>query len=341
MRAELTQRTADLPVAGKPCPQFVFANDQDYAYGRFLLDPNSQTNVMDRIGAMPDVFRRSLLWGSLWDSVREAGLAPRDYTVLASKLLPAEADESLAQSILARATTAMHRYLSDDARLELVPTFETLAANQMIQSPDAGLRIVWFRGFVRLAETPSARAKLKALLSGQLSAPGIELRPLDRWNIVTALIASGDPEADALLNTEKLHDKSGDAEEYAYAAQAAQPGAATKQQYFADYLHNSSRPEDWIEQSLAAFNYWNQTKLTEPYVQPALEALPQIKRERKIFFLVDWLDAFLIGQQSPAARDQVYEYLKTPDIDQDLRLKILQVVDELDRTVAIRQKFPR
>ncbi len=76
-------------------------------------------------------------------------------------------------------------------------------------------------------------------------------------------------------------------------------------------------------------------------MQPALEALPQIKRERKIFFLVDWLDAFLGGQQSPAARDQVYEYLKTPNIDQDLRLKILQVVDELDRTVAIRQKFPQ
>ncbi len=45
---------------------------------------------MDRIGAMPDVFRRSLLWGSLWDSVRQAELAPRDYVALAAKLLPAE-----------------------------------------------------------------------------------------------------------------------------------------------------------------------------------------------------------------------------------------------------------
>ena len=76
-------------------------------------------------------------------------------------------------------------------------------------------------------------------------------------------------------------------------------------------------------------------------MQPALEALPQIKRERKIFFLVDWLGAFIGGQQSPAAQEQVYEYLKTANIDQDLRLKILQVADELDRTVAIRQKFPR
>ncbi len=90
-------------------------------------------------------------------------------------------------------------------------------------------------------------------------------------------------------------------------------------------MHNSSRPEDWIEQSLGAFNYWNQSPLTEPYLKPALEALPQIKRDRKIFFLVDWLDAFLGGQQSAAAQAQVHEYLKTATIDTDLRLKILQV----------------
>ena len=74
---------------------------------------------------------------------------------------------------------------------------------------------------------------------------------------------------------------------------------------------------------------------------PALNALGQIKRDRKIFFLVDWLDAFLGTQQSPAAQAQVRDYLKTATLDPDLRLKILQSVDELDRTVAIRAKFPQ
>jgi aminopeptidase N len=341
IRTELAQRSVELPVTGKSCPRFVFANDQDYAYGRFLLDARSQTVVMEQIGAMPDVFQRSLLWGSLWDSVRQADLAPRDYVNLAVKLLPAERDESLTQSVLAHATTALHRYLSDDARNEMLSALESLAANQMAQSPDLGLRIVWFRGFVRLAKTPSGLAKLKALLNGQLSIPDVDLRPLDRWNLVTALIASGDPEADALLNSEKQTDRSGDGEEYAYVAEAARPNAGAKQQYFDDYLHNVSRPEDWVEQSLGAFNYWNQSQLTEPYLKPALEALPQIKGDRKIFFVLDWLAAFLGGQQSPAARERVYEYLKTATMDQDLRLKILQEVDELDRTVAIRQKFPQ
>jgi aminopeptidase N len=75
-------------------------------------------------------------------------------------------------------------------------------------------------------------------------------------------------------------------------------------------------------------------------LKPALDGLPQIKRERKIFFVLGWLNAFIGGQQSAAARLQVREFLNTGAIDKDLQLKILEVYDELDRTVKIRQRYP-
>jgi aminopeptidase N len=157
---------------------------------------------------------------------------------------------------------------------------------------------------------------------------------------VTALIAGGDPQADAVFNAEREHDHSGDGQKYAYVAEAARPDHKTKQKYFDDYLHNPARPEDWIAESLGVFNYWNQSALTEPYLKQSLDALPQIKRERKIFFLVEWLSAFVEGQQSASAQIEVAEYLRTASLDKDLQLKILQVADELDRTVNIRRKFP-
>jgi aminopeptidase N len=79
--------------------------------------------------------------------------------------------------------------------------------------------------------------------------------------------------------------------------------------------------------------------LTAQYIEPALEALPQVKRERKIFFLVGWLDAFMDGQQSKASLETVQHYLATANPDPDLRLKILEAMDELDRTVRIRAKY--
>ena len=230
--------------------------------------------------------------------------------------------------------------MSATTRGEFVPGFEEMAAEHMVHSPEQGLRIIWFRGLQGVAESRRGRDDLKALLDRKLSVPGVELRELDRWNMVTALIALRDPDANAVFRAEQEHDKAGDAAKYAYIAEAARPDAQTKKKYFDDYLHDASRPEDWVEESLDAFNYWNQSELTAPYLKPALEALPQIKRERKIFFLLAWLEAFIGGQQSAQADAQVYDFLRMAKVDRDLQLKILQVVDELDRTVKIRQKFP-
>jgi aminopeptidase N len=341
LRAQLSEAKAEIKEApGKPCPEFVFANDQDYAYGRFLLDEHSQQTVKEKLGGVQDLFERMLLWGSLWDSVREAKLAPRDYLELAQRLLPDEKDESLAQSIIGHVTTALHRYVDAEVQQQFVPGFESVAADLMMHSPDQGLRIIWFRALRGLAQTPTGRDQLKALLNGKASVPGVELRQLDRWSMVTALAALKDPEADAVFAAEQKRDSSGDGQKYAYAAEAARADAATKQQYFQEYLHNPVRPEDWVEQSLGAFNYWNQAELTRPFLKPALDALPQVKRERKIFFLLTWLNAFIGGQQSVAAQAQVHEFLKTANLDRDLQFKILEVVDELDRTVRIRQRFP-
>jgi aminopeptidase N len=341
IRVELNGKNFEVPdVKGAECPNFIFANEEDYAYGRFLLDPRSGEVVIGQLGEIHDLFRRTLLCGSLWDSVRQSELAPRDYLAPALKLLPGESDETLARSLLSHSVTALHRYVSSATRSEYVPRFEALAAERMLHAAEADLRIMWFRSLEAIAETPEGLARLKEILTGRLGVPGVELRALDRWNLVLTLVAHGDSEAETLFAAEKQRDPSGDGQKYAYAAEAARPEAAIKQRYFGDFLQNSARPEDWVEQSLYPFNYWNQSELTAPYLKGALEALPEIKRERKIFFLVDWLRAFVDGQQSPAAQAEVYAYLDSGRMDDDLRLKILQAVDELDRTVTIRRKFP-
>jgi aminopeptidase N len=334
-----TAKTEFITGKGDACPRYVFANYQDEAYGRFLLDPVSRKAVMSELGSMTDVFQRTLLWGSLWDSVREAEMDPREYIDLALKNLPTEQDESLAQSIIGRTITALHRYVSPETRAQLVPKMETLAADQMLHSPSQDMRITWFRALRGVAETEKARSQLKDMLTGKLVVPGVELRPLDRWNIVEALIAQNDPEAEAVLAAEEKRDPSGDGKKYAYMAAAARPDAATKKQYFDEYLHDAARPEDWIELSLGSFNWWSQSDLALPYLGPALDALPQVKRERKIFFMLAWLNAFIGGQQSAAAQKEVHDFLDKADMDKDLRLKILEVVDELDRTVKIRAKY--
>jgi aminopeptidase N len=154
------------------------------------------------------------------------------------------------------------------------------------------------------------------------------------------LIAQNDPQAASFFAAEQAKDKSGEGQKYAYAVEAGKPDAETKARYFDEYLHSQTRQEDWLTQSLRPFNSWNQTTLTEPYLTRALDALPDIKLHRKIFFLGAWLSAFIDGQNSPEAQAAVHAWLSRQSLDPDLRLKVLEVSDALDRTVLIRQRFP-
>ena len=341
LRAELDGAKASVAgAAGKTCPAYVFANAEDRAYGLFLLDAKSREYVLEHVGETQDVFERTLLWGALWDSVREAQLDAAKYLEAALRAMPNESDEALVQSLGGRSTVALHRYVNAGVRARYAPEFERVAIEEMQHAATDGLRIMWFRTLRAVAESPTGLNALKEILAEKLSVPGVKLRSVDRWSMVTTVVAQGDPEADKVLAAEKERDHTGEGLKYAYVAEAARATAATKKFYFDDYVHNAARPEDWVSQSLGAFNEWNQTELTGEYLRPALEALPQVKRERKIFFLLVWLNAFIGGQQSQSADDEVHQWLQSANLDPDLRLKVLEVTDELDRTVRIRKVFP-
>src|SRR5207249_12300111 len=134
-------------------------------------DERGRQAVVERLGGVSDVFERTLLWGSLWDAIREAGLAPRDFVELALRLLPNETDEALAQNLIGHVTIGLHRYVNQSVRAELVPRAETLASDLMLHSANQDLRIILFRALRHIAERALARAQLKALHPGKLTVP--------------------------------------------------------------------------------------------------------------------------------------------------------------------------
>ena len=332
------------PVAealGKRVPDYVFANYEDYGYGLFLLDEKSMASVTGGLSLVRDDFLRALLWGSLWDSVREAELAPQAYIELAIKRIAEERDEVTVQSILARVRTAFNYYLSDAQRRgELGVSLEQELMDRMMNAETAGLRITYFRAFQSIARTESALSSLKKILSGETQIPGMTLRSRDRFDIVTVLVARKDPDAQALLEKLMREDQTDDARRYAYAAGAARADEANKRKYFDAYLTDAKLAESWIEASIIPFNTISQSELTLPFLEPALKELPRLKSTRKIFFVNGWLSAFVGGQCSEQAQAVVRGFLeREKSLDRDLRLKVLEVLDDLERCVRIRSRY--
>ena len=337
-------------------PNFEYANANDFGYGLFMLDDQSRDWLLAngaRLAALgcrqicdtEAEFLHAMLWGSLWDLVRDARVDPRRYVNSALAALPSERDELVASRLLGRIGRAVDSYLrisQDTTDAEILRSAEDAFMRGAKDTLNTyGLRKSYFDAYINVGRTPNALARLEAWLDSA-SAAGMPLRQPTRWSIVTALIARGAPSAETRLAAETKRDTTTGGKRRAFIAGAAFPRAETKRAYFDRYFKDATLNEDWVTASVGAFNVSDQAALTLPYLRPALDTLRWVQQNRRIFFLGSWLNAFVGGQRSPEALAEVDKYLaEHPELPRDLRQKVLQTRDDLERTVRIRAAFSR
>jgi aminopeptidase N len=291
------------------------------------------------VGSITDPLQKAMTWGALWDLVRDAQLAPERFARVALRELPNERDDQLAPFVVARLARAVDTYACAPQRAELLPQTErVLAAGAADTSRSYSVRKSQLDALIGLAKSPAMLARLDAALDST-TALGLPLRAPTRWAIVTHLASVNAPSAHVRLAAESQRDSTSEGKRRAFVAGAAWPAPAVKADYWHRYFVDSTLNEDWVTASLGAFNDADQEALTRRYLVPALDSLPWAQRNRRIFFLGSWLASFIGGQRSAQSLALVDDFLRTHAAwPHDLREKILQSEDELERTVKIRQR---
>jgi len=337
LRGDTTVVTA---ATGRPAPAFVFANEGDYGYAIVLPDSASVAWLEAHVSEVPDDFLRALVWGALWDLVREGELAPARYARMAMRALPRERDEQLAGALVGRLNTAVARYAAPTVRDALLPEVERLLLRGAQDTTASyGTRKAHLDSYVSMARRPGALQQLRRWLAGD-SAAGLPLRAPTRWAIVTSLISQGATDRDSLIVAERLRDNTTEGQRQAFVAGAAAPDSATKQFLFDRWFRDASLNEEWVTSSLRAFHDPDQQGLTRRYLVAALDTLPWIQQNRRIFFLGSWLSGTIGGQTEREALTIIDAWLAAhPSLAPDLRQKVLQSRDDLERTVRVRERF--
>ena len=243
--------------------------------------------------------------------------------------------------VLGRLDRAVRAYLTPDARARVQGDVERMLLSG-VRDPARpyGIRKAYADAFIGLAASAEGIATLDSLLSAD-SLAGEPLRDPTRWAAVARLLELGAPGAEARLAAQGRRDTTPDGRRRGFIAGAGRPDALTKATYWLRYFTDSTLNEEWASESLDEFNALEHSAVTLPYLRPALDSLPFIQAHRRIFFLEGWLAAFLRGQTSDPALATVHQYLEDqPSLPEDLRRKVLQHVDELERTVRIRDGYP-
>ena len=321
------------PAANKVSAPHAGMHAHDYA----LIAPTraGAVRAMRLLARTHDALERKHLWEYLWAAVRNRALHPAQLVEIALSQAANERSDLTLSRLAERLRIVIDRLLDPDEQLRIVPLLESLAWREIRSSKSEGMRRAWTRALIRWSRTPAGFTKLQRLVSRRQQSLA------DRLATAAALVAGGWVSARKAASELSLDPGSIERRLAVHCLQAASPSAASKHQVFARWIEDDSLPEYWIDAALPYLNHPAQAQLTLPLLKPALEALPMLERTRKIFFVDRWLAAFIDGQRGVAAHGIIRNFLDRSTLAPDLRRKVIQASNALERDIAVYRHWHR
>ena len=152
-------------------------NDDDLTYCLMGLTPEHQEFALEHLGDIEDSLARTLVWSSLWESVRDGQLPAREFVRLVARFAPAETHPSVQERLLAQATQAVRQYVTPQWQGEGMDLL-----NNAFRGAEPAA--IFDRALARLTPTEETIAHFKQLLE---TSENQEIR----WLALTNLIAAG------------------------------------------------------------------------------------------------------------------------------------------------------
>ena len=279
-------------LVGVSCPDLVYPNYQDWAFVKVNLDKRSFASTKNYLAQIEDPLLRSMLWQSLWDSVRDGKLPLNEYLTVALANAPFEQDYTTLGQVLRQISSAKvylnkglgseHSYTKDIAlQLEHL-TWQSTIAN----SDYKNLQRRWFTSYLNFAHTPMALDNLYKLLTGQHSLENLTISQDIRWDIIAQLSRFQHKKAAELIAAELTLDSSDTGEKSAIYAQVIAPDAKTKVDWLAKIQQQGNElPFSKLRTAMSALYPSEQTHFNEQSANQRLASLSTIDKANGPVFM--------------------------------------------------------
>jgi aminopeptidase N len=269
-------RTEVPELVGRPRPALILVNDDDLAYAKVRLDPQSLATATTRLGSFTESLPRALVWAAAWDMTRDAEWAARDFVDLVLTNLAHETDSTVVQVLLRQLSMSLDAYVAEEHRqaasAQATDALWTLAEGAAAGS-DTQLQLV--KAFAGHAETPSQLDVVAALHSGERSLEGLTIDTDLRWELLTALVAGGRAGADEIEAALEA-DRTATGQRAAATARAAIPTPEAKAAAWRAMVEDDTLPNALLESSISGFTSVHDRSLLLPYVDAYFDSLEQV-----------------------------------------------------------------
>jgi aminopeptidase N len=274
------ERTEVAELIGLARPDLVLLNDDDLAYAKVRLDEASLAVTTDSLAAVTSPLARAILWGSTWDSTRDAETAGRDFVRLVLRNVATETESTTLRTVLNQLVLTSTSYVVPDARDEVIEVAadELWALAQQAESgSDAQFQFVRF--FAALAFTQTQLDVVASVLDGSTTLDGLTVDTDLGWELLIALVAGGRA-GESEIATALERDNTASGAQSAANATASIPTPEAKSAAWSSLVDVDTAPNAIVRATAAGFQRSHDTALLAPFVSRYFDALIGIWQTR-------------------------------------------------------------
>lgn len=273
-------RTEVAGLLGRTRPDLVLINDDDLAYAKIRLDTRSIATALEHLGSIENPLARSIVWGSVWDSTRDAETPARDYISLVLANIATESESTTMRTTLTQLLQVVRSYVDPSTRVAMIERVgdELL---RLARAADAGsdAQFQFVKFFANIASTPAHVTALTGLRDGSGALDGLSIDTDLAWELLEGLVltgAAGTAEIDAAL----ADDNTANGQQAAARLRAAIPTVEAKLAAFESLVATDELPNAIVRQTTVGFQHVNDTSALESLVAPYFGAISAIWESR-------------------------------------------------------------
>jgi aminopeptidase N len=251
---------------GKKRPDLILINDDDLTYAKIRLDEISIKTATNHLNKIESSLSRALIWGAMWDMLRDAEVTTKDFLKLVINGINEESDIGVIQQLLLQLRTAIDMYADRSARSSYLATLaENLKSAWEQSDPGSDKQLAFVRAWSHVAQTKNDLNLIENILDKSFKIEGLQVDPDLRWTLLRRLVVTGMAD-DAKIEAELANDPTAMGKEQAAGAKAALPTKQAKENTWNELIKNQKLTNSEIHSMLAGFHYVDHLTVLKDFV---------------------------------------------------------------------------
>ena len=267
-------------LVGTKRPDLLLINDDDLTYAKIRLDSHSLNTATKEIASIESSLSRALIWGAVWDMVRDAEVGTGKYLDLVLAGIEKETDIGLVQQVLMQCRSAIDVFADRKNRknynIKLATGLEKLIN---LAKPGSDRQLALLRTFSAVATTEEQIKKVAQILDGIEKIEGLVVDTDLRWALLRRLVVVG-KRGEKEIAEELKKDDTVMGREHAAGAKAAMPSLDAKQKAWEQVINNENLTNSELHSILAGISYMDHEEVLRNFVDKYFDSVSSLWNAR-------------------------------------------------------------